>query len=350
VAGGAGDELLVVVSSTARRGAQLQALALTDQLRAAGTSAQVVALAPAGDLQVSALGPRPLAPTTLLALRRRAAVARLVVAFGSTTLPASAIALAGGDTPFVYRSIGDPAAWVRGDLHRRRTGFLMRRAAHVVTLWPDAAAAVIRLYGVRPERTSSVPNARDPRRFTPPSDADRQAARDALDLEARTIAVAFIGSLTAEKRSALAAEAVGRVPNARLLVVGDGPGRAELERRADVALTVLGRQADVRRVLHAADVVLSTSSTEGMPGALIEAALCGVPAVATDVGAVAAVVGGGGEVVSADAGAEELAAAVERVGARSRELGAAAREHAVARFTWEAVLPRWLDVLARVGR
>ncbi len=173
----------------------------------------------------------------------------------------------------------------------------------------------------------------------------------ALGLDPATTAVVLLGSLTPEKRPGLAADAVARAPRARLLVVGDGPGRDELLAAAAATdLVLLGRRGDVRPVLHAADVVLSTSSTEGMPGSLIEGAMCGVPAVATDVGAVAEVVGGGGVVVPASAGADEIAAAIVEVAARSRTFGPAARAHAVAAFSWETVLPAWLRILDRTWR
>jgi glycosyltransferase involved in cell wall biosynthesis len=48
----------------------------------------------------------------------------------------------------------------------------------------------------------------------------------------------------------------------------------------------LGARADVPAVLADLDVVLSTSRSEGMPVALIEAAAAGLPVVATDVGGV----------------------------------------------------------------
>jgi glycosyltransferase involved in cell wall biosynthesis len=52
----------------------------------------------------------------------------------------------------------------------------------------------------------------------------------------------------------------------------------------------LGWRSDVEVVYAAADLAVLTSDNEGMPVSLIEAALCGVPAVATRVGSVAEVV------------------------------------------------------------
>ena len=342
-------EILVVLSSADLRGAEIEGLALTQRLTAHGVDAAAVALAAgSGRLSVPVLGRSTLGPATLRALRRRARSARVVIAYGSSTLPASATALIASGVPFMYRSIGDPTSWVRGGVHRARTALFYRRAAHVVALWPGAAAAIGRLYGVRESRRSVVPNARDHRAFTPPSAVQRRAARAELSIDDATTVVALIGSLNDEKRPALAAEATHRVPEATLLVVGDGPRRQQLESmRADgIRLRLLGWQADVRPALHAADVIVSTSATEGMPGSLIEAALCAVPAVAIDVGATADVVGEGGFVLGSAAGPAEIASALARAVDHAVELGAAARQHAVDRFSWDAVLPAWLEVLA----
>lgn len=78
-------------------------------------------------------------------------------------------------------------------------------------------------------------------------------------------------------------------PGATLLVVGDGPCRAELERAvAEAGLThsvqFLGSRTDVCEILQGVDGVVSASVDEALPTALIEAAACGVPIVAADAG------------------------------------------------------------------
>ena len=198
--------------------------------------------------------------------------------------------------------------------------------------------------------TLGDPERARPRGVRPTLDSRTSAARAALDLDPSTTAVLLLGSLTPEKRPALAAAAVAGVPGARLIVVGDGPCHAELLAAATTTdVLLLGQQLDVRPALHAADVMLSTSTTEGMPGSLIEGAMCGVPSVATDVGAVAEVVGGGGVVVPPWAGTSDISAAIAD-GGRASSLGPAARAHAVGAFSWSAVLPAWLDIIERTSR
>jgi glycosyltransferase involved in cell wall biosynthesis len=79
------------------------------------------------------------------------------------------------------------------------------------------------------------------------------------------------------------------VPEARLAVVGNGPMRGELERRAN-ALDLEGRlrffdfMPPSARHLRSLDVFVLPSRWEAFPIAVLEAMACGVPPVATDVG------------------------------------------------------------------
>ena len=351
--------VLIVLTSTQRRGAEIEGSQLAVELDMLALPASVVALSPgpgagagAGRLDLSVLGERPLSVGGLRELRRIARTVDVVLAFGSSALPACALALLGTRTPFVYRSIGDPARWVRGRWHRRRTGLLFRRAAHVVALWPAAADTIGRLYGVRPDSISCIPNAR-------PSVVDgtitAAAARGALELPAHETVVAWVGAYSAEKRPTAAIEAVADVPGAWLLMAGAGPLADEVA--AAAARLQPGRHRlsgpvdDLSSVWAAADVVLLTSATEGMPGVLLEASLHGVPAVATDVGAVGEVVVDGqtGRLVGAAATPAVVAAALTEAVAHSSEWGSAARAHAVALFTWPTVAPAWAALLTEVG-
>lgn len=349
--------VLHVVTSTQRRGAETFAVDLATALADRGVPSEVVALAPGrtGEtLDVPALGDEPLAPGTLRALRRRARGARLVVAHGSRTLPACAAALVGTTAPVVYRSIGDPAAWAGHGLRRARTRLLLRRVDAVAVLWPDAGARVQALHGVPAGRIHVIPNGVPAGRCPVPDAAARAAARRALSLPPSAPVVAAIGALSPEKRVGDAIDAVAGLPDAHLLVAGDGPDRAALEQRADdVApgrVHFTGTLPGPGQALAAADVVALTSRTEGMPGVLIEAGLSGVAAVATRVGGVPEVVRDGETgllVTPADVPA--LTAALARALADGPRLGAAARRHCLATFEIGPVAARWaglVDALA----
>jgi glycosyltransferase involved in cell wall biosynthesis len=349
-------DVLHVVTSTQRRGAETFAVDLSAALAARGVAGEVVALAPGGGatLDVEALGGRPLAPSTLRALRRRASGARLVVAHGSRTLPACAAALVGGP-PAVYRSIGDPAAWAGGGLRRARTRLLLSRMAAVTVLWPAAADSVRALYHVPAGRTHVIPNAVPAGRCPVPDADDRRAARQVLGLPAEAPVVAAIGALGPEKLVGDAVAACAALPEVHLLVAGDGPERAALERRAAAETPgrahFAGALPGATGALAAADVVVLPSRTEGMPGVLIEAGLSGVPAVATDVGGVAQIVRDGETgVLVAPGDVAGLAAGLRRALAGRQAMGAAARRRCLARFEIEPVAAAWADLAATLER
>jgi glycosyltransferase involved in cell wall biosynthesis len=110
---------------------------------------------------------------------------------------------------------------------------------------------------------------------------------------------------------------------ARLLVVGDGSLRAEIEEKVRVTglasnVRFVGWQRNLRQVYGAMDVAALTSRNEGTPVALIEALAARVPVVATAVGGVPDVIQDGRTgVLIAPADADALAAALQRL-ARDR--------------------------------
>jgi glycosyltransferase involved in cell wall biosynthesis len=113
----------------------------------------------------------------------------------------------------------------------------------------------------------------------------------------------------------------------------------------------LGTVADIVAVLHATDVIALTSRTEGLPGSLIEAGLCGVPAVATDVGGVRDIVVDRvtGRVVPVG-DVDEIVRALSFVFERRAELGSAARDHCVRHFGVDVALDAWEALLRTAGR
>ncbi|WP_195911158.1 glycosyltransferase family 4 protein [Streptomyces kaniharaensis] len=298
------------------------------------------------------LGPRRLHPATLLALRAAARAADVVLAHGSDTLAACALALAGTRTPFVYVSVGHPCYWTGTALRRVRGGALLHRAAAVTTLTDEARAVLEEHFRLPDGKVRVIPNSRAAESYPPAEGHDeRRAARQALGLPADVLLVAWIGAIAPEKRLDLALDVLDRLPDVRLAIAGDGPLREALARHPAAARAhFLGALPDPVPLYRAADAVLLTSDSEGVPGALIEAALAGVPAVATDVGWVREVVrdGATGALV-APGDPLALAEALAKVLACDRAgLGAAARAHALAHFELGAVVDAWQQLVVDV--
>jgi glycosyltransferase involved in cell wall biosynthesis len=347
--------VLQVIATTDRRGAEVFAIELGDVLRARGASVDTVALAVGvvGGIDVPVLGARPMALSTLRALRRMAKHYDVFIAHGSTTLPACAVSLIGARVLFVYRNIGDPRYWSSTHLRRLRVRTGLRRAAHVVAIAEPARELLIARYGVRRDRCSVIPTAADPERFIPASPADRSAARRELGLPENAMVAATVGALSPEKNVAATIAGLPRRADWHLLVAGDGRERTALEARARCdapgRVHFLGNVADPCMVYRAADVVVLTSHTEGLPAVLIEAGLSGLPVVTTDVGFVREIVRDGVTGVVVPAGdANALGAALTRAFARRREWGARARRDCVDRFGLGKVAADWDDVLQRL--
>lgn len=163
------------------------------------------------------------------------------------------------------------------------------------------------------------------------------------------VVVAQMGRLSQEKRPEIfveiASQLAYRFPNARFMLVGDGPMLEKLKRQAAVAehsesIIFTGYVHGMADVLRSLDVAVSCSSTEGLPRTLLEAGVNAVAVVATSVGGTGDVVENGvtgilccsGDVTAVEAGVARLIADTEM----RRSMGAAARERVATHFSIEA--------------
>jgi glycosyltransferase involved in cell wall biosynthesis len=168
----------------------------------------------------------------------------------------------------------------------------------------------------------------------------------------------FAGRLTRQKALETAFDALARVPEARLVLVGDGPERAELERHA-AASGVNGRvmflgarpRDEVFRALAGAHAALLPSAWENLPHAAVEALAVGTPVVATAVGGVPEVVHDGENGLLVPPGSPaRLAEAMRSVlddGLRARLAAAAAPS--VAQLSRERIYGRLEELLIAVA-
>jgi glycosyltransferase involved in cell wall biosynthesis len=343
--------VLHIVTDTDRRGAQSAAAALHEELVERGWPSRIVALAPGtvGGLEIPALGMAARDPATLRALRRAARDADFVVAHGSSTLLACAVALV-GITPFVYVNIGDPRAWLTSHSRLARTRIGLRRATAVAAISPQSAQVLIEWVGVPAAKVRVIRNFRDPSLFRPATPRERLEARSDLGLDPDSPLVVWMGSLTPEKRPDLALAVARALPGVQVVLAGGGPLADSLADQAQHSgARLIGPVSRPDRLLSAADVVMLTSDTEGVPGVLIEAGLCGKPTAATDVGFVKDVIQDRVTGVVVPAGdADALADGVRSCLENAEGWGLAALQHCLAHFTPEVVLPEWETLLREV--
>jgi len=236
------------------------------------------------------------------------------------------------------------------------TRWLYRCAtAHVVTTGESLRLQVIAEAGLSPKRVTSVPTGIDLTVFRP---GERNAARTALGLPSEPFIIGIVATLRSWKGHAYLVDAVVDMPEARLVIVGDGPGRENLvaqTQKLGIANRVLmaGHHPEVAPWLQSFDVfALPSYANEGVPQAIMQAMACGIPVITTAVGAI-------GEIARNDETAlivpprdvVGLREALVRLGterALGRRLAEAALEQARSRFSIEVMLDRMEAVLAEM--
>ncbi len=144
------------------------------------------------------------------------------------------------------------------------------------------------------------------------------------------------------------------IPEAQLTVVGDGPLRAELHALAaelalrQVTFTGAVPPEHMPALYDAASIYLNSPVIDNMPNSVIEAFACGLPVVTSDAGGIPYIVrdNENGRMVPAGAPEKLAAAALDLYNnpALALRLASAARTECLARYTWDAVRDRWLDV------
>ncbi|MEU6992910.1 glycosyltransferase [Streptomyces sp. NPDC046465] len=165
------------------------------------------------------------------------------------------------------------------------TAFLARRWERSAARWTTRIVCVSEAEwgtGRRAGITGSytvIPNGVDTGRFTPAVPGRAPGARVPL--------VVCVGRLCRQKGQDVLLRAwpavAAQVPEARLVLVGDGPDGDRLRARAGPRVAFAGEAADAAPWYRAADVVVLPSRWEGMALAPLEAMACARPVVVTDV-------------------------------------------------------------------
>ena len=234
-----------------------------------------------------------------------------------------------------------------------------RGATKIVTTGEALKRELVERNGFTAARIESVPTGIDAGRFRP---GDRGAMRAKLGLPEDAMLVGIVATLRSWKGHEFLLRAMPSLPrNVHLVIVGDGPMREvlmekikELDLRVGVRVRMAGDQRDVLPWLQALDVfALPSYANEGVPQALVQAMLCGLPCVTTPVGSISELARD--EVtalVVPPRDARALADAIARLVAEPAlraELGTAARRHCVENFSYERMLDRMESIYQQVS-
>ncbi|MGL6095605.1 MAG: glycosyltransferase [Fimbriiglobus sp.] len=168
---------------------------------------------------------------------------------------------------------------------------LDRLADRVTACCHFSGRALCQIDGFAGARIEVIENGIDPDKYGPPADAAEQKRKLGLDPARRYVANVARHHPVKDQPTLIRgfARIVGDVPDAVLLMVGDGPKRPDLEALAaelgiGSRVRFLGVRADVPEVLRAASVFGLTSVSEAASLTLLEAMATGIPVAVTAVG------------------------------------------------------------------
>lgn len=175
---------------------------------------------------------------------------------------------------------------LRGKIYSHVDTLALRGMDHVIAVSPLLQQHAAK-HAVSESRLTLIPNG---------IEVDHYALNPWREFDAsERIRIGMVGRLSPEKRVDRAIDLLGVLVSsgvdAQLDLIGDGDQRNQLEaqtQRLGLTRRVVfhGWQQDVRASLATMDMLWLTSSTEGMPNAILEAMASGVSVAATDVGGV----------------------------------------------------------------
>jgi glycosyltransferase involved in cell wall biosynthesis len=246
--------------------------------------------------------------------------------------------------------------WTRGAIWRYLRWFHNRTRETYV----PSRATIAELEARGFERLVLWPRGVDGTLFRPDRPG-RATVRGALGFGPEHVVIGHVSRIAAEKNVGYLADALERVeatrPEARLLIVGDGPARPALERRLGAAARFVGYRSgdDLADHYAAADLFAFASKTETFGNVILEAMASGLPVVALRAGGPGDTVRDGrtGLLIEADAPPDRFAAAllrlVDEAGLR-RAMAEDARAYALTQ-TWDAIMgalrERYLAIASR---
>jgi teichuronic acid biosynthesis glycosyltransferase TuaC len=234
---------------------------------------------------------------------------------------------------------------------RRLLSQTLRRAAYVIAPSREIADRALEL-GADADRTSVLS-------YGVPDDyssVSRSDARAALALSSDIRLIVWIGSLVHVKQPLLALRAISLVverrPDVRLVLIGDGHMLPDVrwtvrKLHCEGYVSLLGAldSATVALWQAAADVVLNTSISEGLPMALSEALVCGTRVAAVPVGGIPELLAAtSGGTLAADSSPEAIADAIEHELQRAPDKDLSRRS---AFLLLSNVMPRLAEIYSR---
>ncbi len=235
-------------------------------------------------------------------------------------------------------------------LHR-----MLWRLVNRIVVVSESSRALLQAEGIPGERILTIHNGIEAAQFLIGEDRWGMRARLGFDREQPLLGI--VARLDAIKNHASLLRAMPQVmqahPDTTLLIIGDGPLRADLERQASElglgrSARFLGTRDDVPELLAALDVVVLCSLSEGLSLTLLEESAAGSSMVATNVGGNPEIIQDGLTGLLVPVGDDAaLADAINRLlddPERAHAIGQAARLRFMREFTLARMVSRYVEL------
>ena len=243
-------------------------------------------------------------------------------------------------TPMMYSSGGVQFLL---PLQRPMMQYGLGRYCYPIAGNSNAVAGFLEDMGIDRRRIRVIRNGHDLSKLETP--LDRFTYREKLGAVEDDFLITTVGRLIDTKRHTDLLRALAKIDPQevpfKLLVVGDGPLMEQIATEAEelgigARIKMLGQRDDVISILRCSDLFVFPSSSEGLPNAVIEAALCKLPIVASDIDPVLEIIDDGrsGWIVPVE-GVEEICLAIKEAAgnpAFAKQLAAAAYDDATSTF------------------
>jgi len=208
--------------------------------------------------------------------------------------------------------------------------FILKRVAKIIAVGQAVRDDIIATNPcVDPSKVFSEGNSIEYDYYSKPN-GSAAAAKAAIGLSPSVFAFGTIGRLVPAKGQRFLIEAFAAVhravPNAVLVVTGDGPLKSELTAQAASfgladSVIFLGKRGDIPQILKALDAfVLSSIGSEGIPRAMLEAMASGIPCIGTNLSGIPEIIPDENFGIKVDPGsAAQLTDAMNRVAGLSAD-------------------------------
>lgn len=261
-------------------------------------------------------------------------------------------------TPIIIPSFHN--VYQRRKPHRERINRLLAHFSdRVVAVSECVKSDILRYDRIPAEKVRVISNGIDPAEFR--GEIRGEQVRAALRLPPHSRILGTIGRMKIQKGHAFLIEAFAglkqRMDDLQLLIVGDGPLRCDLQRKAedlriDKEVCFAGSRRNIYPLLSIMDLFVFPSLWEGMPTTIVEAMAAERPVVASDIPPLREIIPSPDLGVLVPPGdAKSLEHALEQIlkdEARSEKLGRLAREYVTSTFGIQRVVSQYQNLFAEM--